>query len=232
MIYITGDTHGDFDRLIRFCSRFQTTREDTMIILGDAGFNYYGGKRDRRAKQIVSELPITVFSIHGNHEMRPATIPAYHTAEWHGGQVYMEEAYPNLLFGTDGEIYDLDGTQTIVIGGAYSVDKFYRLANNWSWWPDEQPSDEIKQKVENALAVRNWKVDVVLSHTTPLKYEPVEVFMSWVDQRKVDKSTETWLDSIEDRLAYKHWYAGHYHTEKDIDRLTLLFESIREFSEE
>lgn len=43
MIYITRDTHGDFDRLIRFCSRFQTTREDTMIILGDAGFNYYGG---------------------------------------------------------------------------------------------------------------------------------------------------------------------------------------------
>ena len=50
-----------------------------------------------------------------------------------------------------------------------------------------------------------------------------------IDQGKVDKSTETWLDSIEDRLTYKHWYAGHYHTEKDIDRLTLLFESIREF---
>ena len=33
MIYITGDTHGEFDRLIRFCSRFQTTREDMMIIL-------------------------------------------------------------------------------------------------------------------------------------------------------------------------------------------------------
>ena len=74
MIYITGDTHGDFDRLIHFCSRFQTSRKDTIIILGDAGFNYYGGKRDRRAKQIVSDLPITVFSIHGNHEMRPATI--------------------------------------------------------------------------------------------------------------------------------------------------------------
>ena len=229
MIYITGDTHGDFDRLIHFCSRFQTSRKDTIIILGDAGFNYYGGKRDRRAKQIVSDLPIMVFSIHGNHEMRPATIPTYHTVEWHGGQVYVEDDFPTLLFGIDGEIYDLDGTQAIVIGGAYSVDKFYRLANNWGWWPDEQPSDEIKQKVENALTARGWNVDVVLSHTTPLKYEPVEVFMSWVDQSKVDKSTETWLDSIENHLTYKHWYAGHYHTEKDIDRLTLLFESIREF---
>ena len=163
--------------------------------------------------------------------MRPATIATYHTVEWRGGQVYVEDDFPNLLFGIDSEIYDLDGTQTIVIGGAYSVDKFYRLVNNWGWWPDEQPSDEIKQKVENILTARDWKVDVVLSHTTPLKYEPVEVFMSWVDQSKVDKSTEIWLDSIENRLTYKHWYAGHYHTEKDIDRLTLLFESIREFRE-
>jgi len=32
-----------------------------------------------------------------------------------------------------------------------------------------------------------WKVDVMLSHTTPLKYEPVEVFLSGVDQSKVDR---------------------------------------------
>ena len=55
------------------------------------------------------------------------------------------------------------------------------------------------------------------------------MFLPQIDQSKVDKSTETWLDSIEDRLTYKHGYAGHYHTEKDIDRLTLMFESIREF---
>lgn len=36
--------------------------------------------------------------------------------------------------------------------------------------------------------------------STPLKYEPVEVFMAEVDQSKVDKSTEEWLDGIEDRL--------------------------------
>ena len=229
MIYITGDTHGEFDRLFDFCHRFGSSREDTMIILGDAGFNYYGGKRDRNTKKAVSDLPITVFLIHGNHEKRPSSIPTYHTTEWRDGQVYMEDEYPNLLFGIDGEVYDLNGLQTIVIGGAYSVDKHYRLVNGWGWWPDEQPSDEIKQKVEKALTSRNWKVDAVLSHTTPLKYEPVEVFMSWVDQSKVDKSTEIWLDSIEDRLTYRHWYAGHYHTEKNIDRLTLLFESIKEF---
>ena len=74
-------------------------------------------------------------------------------------------------------------------------------------------------------------MDVVLSHTTPLKYEPVEVFLSGVDQSQVDKSTEEWLDGIEDRLEYKKWYCGHYHTEKKIDRVEIMFESFGEFSD-
>lgn len=229
MIYITGDTHGDFSRIERFCERVHPTSDDVMIILGDAGFNYYGGRRDQRAKERMSQMPITIFSIHGNHEMRPATIPTYRLVEWHGGMVYQEEAFPNLLFAMDGEVYDLNGLKAIVIGGAYSVDKYYRLTMGWNWWADEQPSPEIRGKVEQVLDDHDWKIDVVLSHTTPLKYEPVEVFLPQIDQSKVDKSTETWLDSIENRLTYQHWYAGHYHTEKDIDKLTLLFESIREF---
>lgn len=69
----------------------------------------------------------------------------------------------------------------------------------------------------------------MLSHTIPLKYEPVEVFFSGIDQSKVDKTTEIWLDSIEDRLDYKKWYCGHYHTEKKIDKMEIMFENIREF---
>ena len=83
MIFITGDTHGDFSRLHTFCQRFETTREDIMIILGDAGFNFFGGQRDQNSKRGVSDLPITVFSIHGNHEMRPATLPSYRVVDWH-----------------------------------------------------------------------------------------------------------------------------------------------------
>ena len=40
---------------------------------------------------------------------------------------------------------------------------------------------------------------------------------------------QEWLDGIEERLDYGHWYAGHYHTEKDIDKLSILFEGIREW---
>lgn len=89
MIYITGDTHGDFSRIERFCDRFHPSKDDVMIILGDAGFNYYGGKRDQRAKKRMAEMPITIFSIHGNHEMRPGTIPSYHLRKWNGGMVWV-----------------------------------------------------------------------------------------------------------------------------------------------
>ena len=229
MLFITGDTHGQFERIVRFSERMCPSSDDAMIILGDAGFNYYGDWRDKHAKEKMAKLPITIFSIHGNHEMRPETIPSYHIRTWNGGKVYVEDAYPNLLFAIDGEIYNLDGLQTIAIGGAYSVDKYYRLSRGWHWWPDEQPSPETKAQVERALADHDWKIDVVLSHTVPLKYEPVEVFLPQIDQSSVDKTTETWLDNIEERLTYQHWYAGHYHTEKNIDKLSLLFESIQEF---
>lgn len=42
MIYITGDTHGDFRNVARFCKKMQTSKKDVLIILGDAGINYYG----------------------------------------------------------------------------------------------------------------------------------------------------------------------------------------------
>lgn len=83
--------------------------------------------------------------------------------------------------------------------------------------------------MESQLDKLDWKVDVVLSHTTPLKYEPMEMFLFGVDQSKVDKSTEEWLDGIEDRLDYQKWYCGHYHTEKKIDKLEIMFENVREF---
>lgn len=69
--YITGDTHGDFRRIEQFCLENDTTVEDVMIILGDAGINYHLDSRDNELKEELSQLDITLFCIHGNHEARP-----------------------------------------------------------------------------------------------------------------------------------------------------------------
>ena len=130
---------------------------------------------------VLESLPITIFAIHGNHEQRPYMIDSYKEKLWHVGTVFYEEEYPSILFAKDGEIFDLKGKQTVVMGEAYSIDKAIRIAYGWGWWEDEQPSDEIKKYVEQQLEKSGWQVDVVLSHTTPLKYEPVEVlWLVWI----------------------------------------------------
>ena len=228
MIYITGDTHRNFTRIAKFCHDFKTTKKDILVILGDAGINYYGKIDDDILKGFLSALPITLFCIHGNHENRPSNIKTYKVKKWNGGKVYVEKDYPNLIFAKDGEIYNFDGTRILVIGGAYSVDKRQRITFGYNWWEDEQPSEEIKKYVEKNLEKNDWDVDIVLSHTVPLKYEPIEVFLPGIDQSKVDKSTEIWMDNIEEKLSYKKWYAGHYHTEKIKDKLRLMFNDIEE----
>lgn len=230
MTYLTGDTHGNFVRIDAFCRRMKTTKSDTMVILGDAGFNYYLDNRDIRAKEYASTFPVTFLCIHGNHEARPQTIPGYIEGEYYGGKVLYEEAYPNILFAIDGEVYDFDGHKCIVIGGAYSVDKLYRLERGWHWWPDEQPDERTKAIVEQKLADLNHEVDIVLSHTCPLEYQPAEVFLSGLDQSTVDSSTEVWLGEIEAKLNYKKWYCGHYHTNKRIDKMRFMFEDFDELS--
>lgn len=224
MVYYTGDIHGMPWDVVRFSKRFHLTEEDIIVILGDVGANYYCDERDRECKEALNGIKPTVLCVHGNHEARPSTLPAYKQRSWNGGLVWYEDQYPGLLFAADGEIFELDGLKHFVIGGAYSVDKYYRLAKGANWFPDEQPSEETKRYVERQISEK--KFDIVLSHTCPFKYEPTEVFLPMVDQSTVDASTEHWLDEIEERIQYRAWFCGHWHINKRIDRMHFLFYSV------
>ena len=224
MVYITGDIHGNPEFLIYRAQQLGLTKNDTIVLLGDVGANYYLGKRDTRMKEAMTKyIEATILCIQGNHEERPWNVEGYYTETWNGGIVYKQAPYPNLLFAKDGEVFDLEGTKCLILGGAYSVDKFYRLASGYAWFPEEQPSDEIKADVARQLENINYKIDVVFSHTCPFKYEPIEMFISGIDQSTVDDSTERWLDEIEDKLNYKAWYCGHWHVDKHVDKMRFMF---------
>jgi len=224
MIFYTGDIHGNNTDIIEFCKMHELAASDVVVLLGDVGANYYTGKRDRKMKEAFAKVAPTFLCIHGNHEMRPGTIDTYKQREWNSGIVWYEEEFPNLLFAKDGEIYEIEGIRHIAIGGAYSVDKYYRITRGYGWWADEQPSEEIKAYVEKQLAMK--EVDVILSHTCPYKYEPREMFLSFIEQDTVDDSTERWLDTIEEKTDYKAWYCGHWHTDKRIDKIHFLYHTI------
>lgn len=231
MIYVTGDTHGDFTRIRDFCKKHRTGYNDIMIILGDAGINFSSYYNDINKKRFIKKIPITFFCVHGNHEKRPNTVfkdtgeQVYKEVHFYNGIAYHEEEYPNIYFAKDGEVYDFNTLRTLVIGGAYSVDKDYRLENGYPWFEDEQPDDTTKNKVREVIKHYNYDFDIILTHTAPYTYMPVEMFLRHIDQSKVDNSTEKFLNEIEEKIKYKKWYCGHYHCNKTIDKVHILYDN-------
>lgn len=233
MVLVTGDKHGDFLDIFLVVENFNLSKKDTIIILGDAGINFYLNHYDRKLKERLSKLPITLFMIHGNHECRPQNIDSYIKKKYWGAQVLYEEKYPNLLFAIDGNLYNIPNafggtSKTLVIGGAYSIDWRLRLEKGWHWFEDEQPSDKIKRRVEATLINNNWKVDTILSHTVPISMEPRDTFKYHIPENEIDKTTEMWLQFISDNTEYKHWYSGHYHINRLNGKLKILYDSFEE----
>lgn len=228
MIFITGDTHGSYSHIVRFCESLEHVgANDVMIILGDTGLNYFGDDKDTKKKRkVLQKIPMTLFCIHGNHDRRPQNIASYHEKKFMDGTVFFEKEFPRLLFAKDGEIFNFDNRKTLAIGGAYSIDKDYRLKKGYHWFEDEQPSRHIKERTERVLENNDWNIDTVLSHTCPLKFEPIEAFFESVNQNTVDKSTEKWLDKIENKLTYHKWYCGHFHIDKSIERIRFVYKDI------
>ena len=224
MVYITGDKHSSYRNVYSFCEKHRTTIDDILIVLGDAGINFSLNYRDEWIKEELSELPITLFCIQGNHDKRPDDLDGYVEKKFHGGTVFVEEQYPNLIFAKDGEIYDFEYYKCLVVGGAYSVDKDYRLYMGYPWFEDEQPSEETKCRILNKL--NKTQIDLVFTHTCPRKYEPVEMFLDGVDQSTVDKSTEDFLNIVEEQLDYVKWFCGHWHTDKEVDNIIFMFHKI------
>ena len=69
MIYVTGDKHRNFNEIKKFCKENNTTKDDVIIILGDVGLNFFGGIKDWSKKHSVAKLQITLFCVHGNHDL-------------------------------------------------------------------------------------------------------------------------------------------------------------------
>lgn len=225
MIYITGDTHREFGTRLSYVGK---SKENMLIVLGDAGINYFLDKRDKKLKELLSKNNIKFFCIQGNHEERPENIRSYKEKEMFGGKVFVEDKYPNLIFAKNGEVYNIGGKSVLVIGGAYSVDKYYRIKDRKPWFKDEQLTE--KEKVEILDKYIGKHVDVILSHTCPAKYVPTEAFLVGLDQSTVDTSMEQFLDIIEENVDYDKWYCGHYHIHKNIDKLEIMYWKIKDFS--
>lgn len=241
-----GDMHGNFDPIYTVLSYMDFKQDDILCLLGDSGLNYDVNQNEKGyidtnkslyikkslndiLYQCLGFLP-NIFIIHGNHEARAKTVLGYEKKMWNGGSVYVQAEYSNLIFAKDGELYTIENHTFLVCGGAYSIDKEQRIHFGGHWFSDEQPDLQIQKQVLKHI---HSHIDYVLTHTVPLKYVPTERLLNAFDQKKVDQSTEIFLDKLESNLDYTHWYAGHFHCDKKVnDKFDILYHSIERVGDE
>lgn len=233
-IFVRGDTHGVFDFLPYFCQDNQTDRSDILVILGDAGILYWGANsaREQSLKQYISEQPITLFCVRGNHEDRPsdrAELTYIGSKSTLGDAYYVDPNYSNILYAVDGGEYSIYGKRILTIGGAYSVDKYYRLSIGYKWVQNEELSKDERAEIFNK--VKGNRYDLVFTHTCPSLYMPTDLFLPSIDQDTVSKDMERFLSEVQNNIKFSHWYFGHYHADRSNiydTNFTMLFNEVEQ----
>ena len=216
---VTGDCHGGtfvinrIDNIARNNSDL-IPNETAIIILGDSGINFWLNKKEKIYKKLIQSQGYYIYCIRGNHDYNPTKLPnmscSYDATIQ--GNVWYDPDFSNIRYLTNG-IYYFNGHKTLVIGGAYSVDKYYRLENGWNWFEDEQPNQEEKDAIFN-LITDNREFDLVLTHTCPYENRPTDAFLPFIDQSTVDNSTEHFLSEVKSKIKFNKYCFGHFHLDR------------------
>ena len=67
MIYITGDTHGEYDAFLNRIYQYPVSKDDIVIVCGDFGFVWDTPYHRYFLAKLTAE-PFTIAFVDGNHE--------------------------------------------------------------------------------------------------------------------------------------------------------------------
>lgn len=230
-VVITGDTHGGRSAVARVSNIDRNMgykpEETAIIILGDAGLNFWLNNTDKKYKKLLYAYGYTIYCVRGNHEERPENL-GYELQydENVCGDVYVDGDFPLIRYFVDGGEYNIGGHSVLTIGGAYSIDKWYRLARagyaaaeaetadprQCGWFKDELLTEEEMHHIGKITLDKHY--DFVFSHTCPYSWEPTDLFLNCVDQSAVDKSMEIWMDILKNCIDWGVWCFGHFHADR------------------
>lgn len=251
MIYVTGDCHGEFERFKTriFPEQKNMTKDDFVIICGDFGGVWMKEEtgEERHLLNWLDNKSFTTLFVDGNHENFDR-LEQYPEKLWNGGRVH--EIRPSVLHLMRGEIFNISGFRFFTFGGAASHDmdggilepddpyfkikkkklerqrKFFRV-NHVSWWERELPSEEEIRHARENLEKVGWNVDYIITHCAPTSVQNrVQKLIGAEDAYKTDMLTN-FLEEVHARCAYKYWFFGHYHDERNVsEKDKLLYEQI------
>jgi predicted phosphodiesterase len=154
MIYLMGDTHGDFTKLKRYSNYLSS--DDIIIHVGDFGI-YHKVLFDWERYLFPEGFPCKLMFIDGNHE--DFSILYNYPIDKKTG---LRPIFKNLYHIPRGSVMEIEGKLFGFLGGAESIDKAYRT-EGLSWWREEQITDEDVELLVNNVA--NRQLDYLITHT-------------------------------------------------------------------
>ena len=248
MIYVTGDTHGDWMSRLNmnaFPEQKQMTKDDYVIICGDFGI-WDNSKSENYNLDWLNSRNFSTLFVDGNHS-NFNILNSLPVEEWHGGNVsFIRESVIHLK---RGQVFEIQGKKFFTFGSAKSHDiqdgildpddfddydefretwkrwdkqgKMFRV-KNITWWSEEMPNkDEMMDGIHN-LEEHDWKVDYIITHCPPASI----VALLGHGLYEQDELTK-YLEEIRCNTEYKRWFAGHFHINKAVnDKDILLYEQI------
>ena len=216
-LFVTGDTHGGIDMSKLNSRHFRNTgltKEDILVVMGDAGFIWNGGGEEKFWQKFLDEKPWTTFCVLGNHENYDA-IEKLPIVDFHGTPA--RKVNDSIYYAISGEVYNLCGKKCLVVNGADSHDKQFRKEGK-SWWAQEKITQDDANKALITLAQHNDKVDFVFTHTGGTEVCKMLGFSP--------TSSDFMLDLVLNTAEYDEHFCGHYHVDKLVDKTRVLYDDV------
>ncbi len=206
MIYVTGDTHGDYSRF-RDPAVKKLRRGDTLIICGDFGFFWDGSRKEKSIIKKIVGKGYTVAFLDGCHENFDI-LESFPITEWNGGKARVIDK--NLVHLMRGQVYTIEGKKIFTFGGGHSQDFDFRRSSD-NWWKREKPShEEIIEAIDN-LKRHDNTVDYVITHEPPVSLK--DCLNVDVLQRL---EVHALFEDIIKTCSYQKWFFGKCHIDKHI----------------
>ncbi len=209
MIYFTGDTHGDIQRLSKQSLK-QLKPGDTLIICGDFGFIWDDSKNEKKQLDKLSKYKFNICFVDGTHE-NFSLLYTYPVVSWHGGEVH--KIRNNIFHLMRGQLYDIDGKTVFSLGGGENPDLELKDDEEITERPEVPTRDEMLKGV-SSMEKAGYKVDFIVTHEPPAKIR------DFLMLSKKDSTTVTalgaYLDELSTQTKYGKWFFGSLHCDKYI----------------
>ena len=220
MVYITGDMHGDLERL--YDKEFKKLkRGDILIVCGDFGYIWDGGKFEKEAVEYLGTRKFTVAFVDGTHENFDK-INACRETYWKGGRVH--RIHGNLLHLMRGEVFNIEDKTIFTFGGGESTDKDIR-AEKGLYWKEELPTPKEMAMGAAKLDEVGLEVDYIITHEPPKNVKSAMLLREGAADR-INK-LNGYFEEIAAECSFKKWYFGSLHEDRVVTpKYTCTFNKI------